>query len=181
MRITAETAESDHILNCAKAMVSAARTAPKGRGADHLETLILCGREKDDFLDAACKNADLLEGAVRASLLRDIENCRKAAAVVFLGGRAEVSGINDGACTYCSYGSCRECIKQDGFCSFMVMDLGIAIGSAVSVAADMRVDNRIMYTVGREARNLNIFGKPVKLAVAIPLSISSKSMFFDRK
>ncbi len=181
MRYTYEMAEYEHIISCAKAMVAAARTAPKGRGIDHLETLILTDSEKERFLDAAEKNAALLENdKIRASLLRDIGNCRKASAVVFLGGRAEVSGINDGSCTYCSYGSCKECLRQDGFCSFMVGDLGIACGSAVSVAADMRVDNRIMYTVGREARNLQIFEKPVKLAFAIPLSVSRKSVFFDR-
>lgn len=181
MTIFSEDAEYKHIINCARMMVSAARTAPKGRGADHLETLILSGPEKESFLDFAVQNAAGLDSeASRVSLLRDIGNCRLAKAIVFLGGRGEVSGINGGSCGYCSYGSCKECIAQDGFCSFMVGDLGIACGSALSVAADLRVDNRIMYTVGRQAALLNVFQKPVKIAYAIPLSVSSKSVFFDR-
>ena len=66
-------------------------------------------------------------------------------------------------------------------CVFNVNDLGIAIGSAVSVAADHRVDNRVMYTVGQAALELGLLGKDVKIALAIPLTAMSKNPFFDRK
>jgi uncharacterized ferredoxin-like protein len=59
------------------------------------------------------------------------------------------------------------------------VDVGIAIGSACSVAADHRVDSRVMFSVGRVAQVLdmmpgcnNIYG--------IPINCSSKSPFFDR-
>ena len=61
------------------------------------------------------------------------------------------------------------------------VDLGIAIGSAVSVAADLRVDNRVMYSVGKAALNIGILGEDVKIAYGIPLSISGKNPFFDRR
>jgi len=61
------------------------------------------------------------------------------------------------------------------------VDLGIAIGSAVSIAADLRVDNRVMYSVGKAALNVGILGDDVKIAYGIPLSISGKNPFFDRR
>lgn len=66
-------------------------------------------------------------------------------------------------------------------CAFNTGDLGIAIGSAVSIAADNRVDNRVMYTVGQAALEMGILGEEVTVAYAIPLSSASKSPYFDRK
>jgi uncharacterized ferredoxin-like protein len=61
------------------------------------------------------------------------------------------------------------------------IDLGIAIGSAVSTASVLKIDNRIMLSIGLAAVNLKILGKDVKIAYGIPLSISGKNPFFDRK
>ena len=60
-------------------------------------------------------------------------------------------------------------------------DVGIAIGSAAAAAADARVDNRVMFSVGRAARSLGLLGASVTLVLGIPLSVSGKSPFFDRK
>ena len=60
------------------------------------------------------------------------------------------------------------------------MDLGIAIGSAVSMAADARVDNRVMFSVGRAAMEMKLLGDRVSQMVGIPLCVSGKSPFFDR-
>jgi uncharacterized ferredoxin-like protein len=54
------------------------------------------------------------------------------------------------------------------------------MGSAVSLAADRRVDNRIMYTVGQAVLALGLFPPEVKMIFGIPLSATSKSPFFDR-
>jgi uncharacterized ferredoxin-like protein len=43
------------------------------------------------------------------------------------------------------------------------------------------VDTRLMFSVGRAALALDLFGKDVKQALGIPLSITGKSPFFDRK
>jgi uncharacterized ferredoxin-like protein len=59
-------------------------------------------------------------------------------------------------------------------------DLGIAIGSAVSVAADHRVDNRVMYSIGKAAKELKLLGEEASIIFGIPLSASGKSPFFDR-
>jgi uncharacterized ferredoxin-like protein len=59
------------------------------------------------------------------------------------------------------------------------MDLGIALGSAVALVADNRVDNRIMFTIGQAAAKLGLLGEH-KMIMGIPLSASGKSVFFDR-
>ncbi|MDE7092874.1 MAG: ferredoxin domain-containing protein, partial [Muribaculaceae bacterium] len=66
-------------------------------------------------------------------------------------------------------------------CAFNAVDTGIAVGSAVSVAADMRVDTRVMYSIGVAAMNLRLLGENVDLIFGIPLSCSSKNPFFDRQ
>jgi len=59
------------------------------------------------------------------------------------------------------------------------MDLGIALGSAVKIASDLAVDNRVMYSVGTAARKLGFIDADI--AIGIPLSVSGKNIYFDRK
>ena len=85
-------------------------------------------------------------------------------------------------CGLCGYENCTEKEKHPDIpCAYNPLDLGIAIGSAVSIAMDNRVDNRVMYTVGMAILELNLLGNEVKLAFGIPLSATSKNIFFDRK
>ena len=65
-------------------------------------------------------------------------------------------------------------------CVLTVTDLGIAIGSAVSVAADNRIDNRVMYSAGKGAIKIGFLPKEVKVCYGIPLNATSKSIYFDR-
>lgn len=44
----------------------------------------------------------------------------------------------------------------------------------------MRVDNRVLFSAGLAAERLGLLGKGVGHIYAIPISISSKSPFFDR-
>jgi uncharacterized ferredoxin-like protein len=60
-------------------------------------------------------------------------------------------------------------------------DLGIAVGSAVSVASQARADNRILYTLGLAAVKLQVLGPEVRFALGIPLTATAKNPFFDRK
>ena len=60
-----------------------------------------------------------------------------------------------------------------------MIDLGIAVGSAVSVAADMRIDNRVMFSVGKAAQSMKLLGECTRI-MGIPLSVSGKSPMFDR-
>jgi uncharacterized ferredoxin-like protein len=53
--------------------------------------------------------------------------------------------------------------------------------SAAEVAGRFHIDNRIMYSIGRACLDLGIFGPKVKQALGIPLSVTGKNPFFDRK
>ena len=84
-------------------------------------------------------------------------------------------------CGLCGFKNCTEKNKKINIpCAFNTTDLGIAVGSAVSVAMDNRIDNRIMYTIGIAVKELNIFNEDVKIIYGIPLSGTSKNPYFDR-
>jgi uncharacterized ferredoxin-like protein len=46
---------------------------------------------------------------------------------------------------------------------------------------DSRIDNRVIYTAGQAVLRMGILEDDVKIAYAVPLSVSSKNPFFDRK
>jgi len=91
-------------------------------------------------------------------------------------------------CGACGHASCRELMaarqgKGNDFvgpiCIFQALDLGIALGSAVKMAGDLNVDNRIMYTVGVAAKKLGML--EADIIIGVPLSVSRKNIYFDRK
>ena len=176
MRIEGATAERDGVLEAARRICVAARTAPKGRGTDHLFTLILTGEDKEAL--AAEMERQGKEKEV-AFFLRDAGNIRQAAAVVLLGTRIQPLGLSN--CGFCGFGDCAGNRAAGGICAFNAGDLGIAIGSAASVAADLRVDTRIMFSAGKAAVSLGLLGPEVRVAYGLPLSVAGKNPFFDRK
>ena len=60
------------------------------------------------------------------------------------------------------------------------IDVGIAVGSACATAADLRLDTRVMYSVGYAALKLG-WMPSCNYIIDIPVSASSKNPFFDRK
>ena len=169
--------EMKAVMDAAQAMCAAARTAPKARGIDHIVTAVLTGDEKD----ALAAEMERLGGEYGEDFfVRDSGNVRAAQAVVLIGIREGKRGLNS-ICGYCHYADCAECERQGGVCAYDPVDVGIAVGSAVSVAADWRVDNRVLFSAGRAAISLGTLGKGVGQVFAIPLSVSGKSPFFDRK
>jgi uncharacterized ferredoxin-like protein len=63
-------------------------------------------------------------------------------------------------------------------CAFRMLDMGIALGSAVKTASMLNVDNRIMYRVGVVAREMKIVDWD--FVMGIPMSVTGKSIYFDR-
>lgn len=153
----------------------AARTAPKGRGVDELVVMLVKAREKDQLAEEMRKIA---KDTGAQFFDRDAGCLDKAAVVILLGQKVSPRGVTP--CGYCGWENCAACAKEKGVCAISVSDLGIAVGSAAAAAALHHVDNRVMLTVGKAALNLNIFPEEVKIAYGIPLSISGKSVFFDR-
>jgi uncharacterized ferredoxin-like protein len=175
MRVKSQEMEERGALQAAELMCLAARTAPKGRGVDNLSTLVVTGRDKD-ILSAEMRKIAKESGS--QFFERDANCVDKALAVVLLGQKINVMGVVP--CGYCGYADCAENVKHKGMCAVSIGDLGIALGSAVSVAAQHRVDNRVMFSIGRAALNLEYFEETVTIAYGIPLSVSGKSPFFDR-
>lgn len=157
-------------------MMNAARTAPKGRGADNLEIVLLTG---SDITRLADQLKAMSTEPGRGFFARDAENILQSGAVVLIGTRYVLMGLN---CGWCGFATCaaKEQQAPAAPCAFNTNDLGIAVGSAVSVAADHRADCRVMYSAGVAAGTLGLMpGCPAILA--IPVSATGKSPFFDRK
>ncbi|MEI7596157.1 MAG: DUF2148 domain-containing protein [Bacteroidota bacterium] len=161
------------ILTVAKMMLVAAKTAPKARGIDNLEMLIIDGSE---ILSLSAKMHEI--AGEREFFHRDAENILFSKSVVLIGTR--ISSIGLLGCGLCGFENCdaKNLLTP---CVFNTGDLGIAIGSAVSIAMDNRIDNRVMFSVGKAAIQLGLFASDVKIAYGIPLSVSRKNPFFDRK
>ena len=150
MIITSENAENDALLEVAKLMVVAARTAPKAQGEDKIKTAIITGIEKDGL-------ANMME---QMGKVRDSKNVKDSGAVVLLG----VNFAN----------------PIEDWINFKakLIDLGIALGSAAKAAHELNVDNRIMHSVGIAALKMGLLKADEILG--IPLSIKGKNIFFDR-
>jgi len=156
-------------------MCAAARTAPKAKGIDNLVTMIVKGREKDQIAE---EMRSIAKSSGMQFFDRDAKCVEKAASLVLMGQRLKPIGVSP--CGYCGYENCGENAKKSGICAIGIGDLGIAVGSAVSVAALHHIDNRVMFSIGRAALNLGIFEEEIQIAYGIPLSISGKSPFHDR-
>ena len=176
MKIESIRAEEAAVLSAAQAMCAAARTAPKACGVDRLDTAILTGEDKD-ALSAEMRRIAEIDGD--AFFIRDAENVDASQVVVLIGADDKPRGV-DRVCSLCGWNGCGDCVKNHGKCIMNSVDLGIAVGSAASLAADLRIDNRIMFTAGKAAASLGLLGDK-KLIFGIPLSVSGKSPFFDRK
>ena len=177
MLVNSKEAEESAILNLAYSVCAAARTAPKACGIDHLETAVLTGEDKDRITAEMRKIGDSL-GENGRFFCRDADNVDASTAVVLIGAKYETRGLGK-ICKLCGFENCGACEKAGAACVYPSMDLGIALGSAVSLVADNRVDNRIMFTIGQAAARLGLLGE-YKLIMGIPLSASGKSVFFDR-
>lgn len=167
--------ERDAIIEVADMMVLAAKTAPKGSGKDTVEACVLTGEDKD-ALSAMMRKMGEATGV--SIFVRDAGCVDRSTAVVLVGCKDTPFGMNN--CSMCGFENCAKMKQAGSNCVFNVTDLGIATGSAVSIAADHRIDNRIMYTIGRAAVKMNYLSDKVGLIWGIPLSSSSKSIFFDR-
>lgn len=163
----------DLVMEAARRMASAARTAPKAKGVDILETAIVTG---DDIQVLSNELRRIGEERQRMGLLRDADNILKADAILLIGTHLQRMGLN---CGHCGYKPC-EAVPREVPCAFNVMDVGIAIGSACATAADLRMDTRVMYSAGVAAQSLNLLDG-CSCVIAIPVSASSKNPFFDRK
>lgn len=154
-------------------MMTAARTAPKGKGIDIIEIAVVEGKDIEVLSN---KTRELGIQRDYKFFLRDAENILSAEAVLLIGTRQQVQTLN---CSHCGFPTCGE--KPIAVpCAINSVDVGIAIGSACAMAADLRLDTRVMFSVGYAAQALDWL-KGCSTVFAVPVSASSKNPFFDRK
>ncbi|MCM8761306.1 MAG: DUF2148 domain-containing protein [Candidatus Omnitrophica bacterium] len=168
--------EKDAALNIAALMAAAARTAPKTRGIDNIQVISI-----DDEITRAkiiSKMRDIAKAENRSSFERDAQSIAASPVIIAIGVKANPAGLN---CGFCGYAACAELGKTNGICSFNSIDLGIAAASAVMIASSFHIDNRLMYSIGRACLDLGLLGADVQQALGIPLSVTGKNPFFDRK
>ncbi len=171
--------EKEAFLEVANLICLAARTAPKARGIDRIVTKIVTEENEKEAIASKMEEIARTQPKVAKIFSRDVGNLRQAPVIVLIGSKLGTMELD---CGYCGFSSCEE-LKNNGKarCSYVASDLGIALGSAVSVAGLHHVDNRIMYSIGYAAQQLALLGEEVKLIYAIPLSATGKNIFFDRK
>ncbi|MBR5613569.1 MAG: ferredoxin [Bacteroidaceae bacterium] len=173
MIINEREARHEQVMQIARQMMTAARTAPKGKGVDVIEIALV---EGDDIRRLSEEMIAIHEENGFKFFLRDADNILNAECILLIGTREHAHGLN---CGHCGFSNCAE--RPSGVpCAIVSVDVGIAIGSACATAADHRVDTRVMFSAGLAAQRLD-FLKGCRQVFAIPVSASSKNPFFDRK
>jgi uncharacterized ferredoxin-like protein len=158
-------------------MEIAAITAPKTKGQDYVVVQTLRGADIEKLKVGMIEYGEQKEG----NWTRDANNVGASSAVVLIGIKdADVADLN---CAACGEETCIVINTTDGEfqgpqCALRVLDMGIALGSAVKMAGMLNVDNRIMYRAGVAARRLGLID--ADFVMGIPLSVSGKSIYFDR-
>ena len=173
MVINERDSRHEQVLVAARQMMTAARTAPKAKGVDILEIALI---EGDDLKCLSDKMVAMVEDHGMKFFLRDADNVLQAECVMLIGTHTLTHGLN---CAHCGYSTCLD--KPEIVpCAINSTDVGIAIGSACAMAADLRLDTRVLFSAGLAAQSLDILNG-CKQVFAIAISASSKNPFFDRK
>ncbi|MFI3285578.1 MAG: DUF2148 domain-containing protein [Rikenellaceae bacterium] len=162
-----------HLLTVVQQMMTAARTAPKGKGVDIIEVAAIDGEQIVQLSRTLVAMYD--ENGFKF-FLRDADNILSAEYIVLIGTHDKPQGLN---CGYCGFDTCdsRSALVP---CAINTVDVGIAVGSACATASDLRVDTRVMFSAGAAAERLGLLAG-CRHIYAIAVSASSKNPFFDRK
>ncbi|MDY7080149.1 MAG: DUF2148 domain-containing protein [Chloroflexota bacterium] len=162
----------------AELMTISARTAPKAAGQDFVVVETVVGENLQRLGQAMIAFG---ERTGKSNFDRDGKNVLDSEAVILIGLKdAKTLGLN---CAACGSETCIKPNTVDGEfrgpnCAIRLLDMGIAIGSAVKMAGMLNVDNRIMYRAGVVAREMGLID--ADFVMGIPLSATGKSIYFDR-
>jgi len=168
-------------------MAASAITAPKAGGKDCLEIVAIT--EVDDLHKIADEMRKYAHNSSKENYWhRDAANAEKCQGLLLIGLAGAVTAGYD--CGGCGYATCKEFedsrqLKdfEMGYtgphCIMRMMDIGVALSSAAKQASLLNIDNRVQQRVGAAARALGYIN--CEVAMGIPISISGKSIFYDRK
>ena len=168
-------------------MAASAMTAPKAGGKDCLEIVALT--DSEDLQKVADEMRKYAHNSSKENYWhRDAVNTENAQGLLLIGLAGPVTAGYD--CGGCGYRTCKEFEEarelkdfEMGYtgphCIMRMMDIGVALASAAKQASLFNVDNRVQQRVGAAARALGYID--CEVAMGIPVSISGKSIFYDRK
>jgi uncharacterized ferredoxin-like protein len=191
------------VLIAARLAANAAITAPKGGGVPIAEAHIVYGEK--EMVQVAKKMVELADVNPSNEMWRTIfkteaEMVRMTDVILFLGCHVALNPF-DITCDYCSgpgkgctwlyeqrkskYGILdeEEVIHPDWlidgpFCTWRIVDFGLAIGTALKVAKKLFVDCRLMMSVGIAGQKLGYCPKS-PIVVGIPMASLSKDPYAD--
>lgn len=169
----------DAVKLVAELMAISAKTAPKAVGKDYIDIKVA---KEDEVRELGDAMLSLAEERGKAHFKRDGNNVLNSDAVLLLGLKDHPAvGLDCGGCGF-DCDSFDEQYFEIDFegpnCIYRLLDLGIALGSAVKTASLHNADSRIMYRVGVAAKRLGMVDSRVVLG--IPISATGKSVYFDR-
>ncbi|MFK5894752.1 MAG: DUF2148 domain-containing protein [Pseudomonadota bacterium] len=168
-------------------MAASAITAPKAGGKDCLEIIAITeSADLKRIADEMCKYAH--NSSKENYWYRDAKNTENAQGLLLIGLEGPVTAGYD--CGGCGFRTCKEFEDKRelkdfemGYtgphCIMRMMDIGVALASAAKAASLLNIDNRVQQRVGAAARALGYID--CEVAMGIPVSISGKSIFYDRK
>lgn len=175
-RFQSEEMERDTIRVAAGMMAVSARTAPKAAGIDRIQTLILDGDDLE-LLASTMEEKFKSKAVPLQGFPNNAEQVRQSSAVILIGATGEPKRMSPPVnCGACGCKTCEEFVKsgkREGedfrgpLCIWQTMDLGVALGSAVKMASELNVDNRIMYTVGAAARKLKLMEADLIIGISL--------------
>ncbi|RJQ43726.1 MAG: hypothetical protein C4538_11630 [Nitrospiraceae bacterium] len=168
-------------------MAASARTAPKAGGKDFLEIVVITKDEDLKKIAEAMKEY-APKSTNEAYWMRDASNIENSQALLLIGLSKPVTAGYD--CGGCGYQTCAEFAKnrqmkekEMGYtgphCVMRMIDIGVALSSAAKTASLLNVDNRVQQRVGAAAKALSFIKGEV--VMGIPVSITGKSIYYDRQ
>ena len=118
----------EQVMQIARQMMTAARTAPKGKGVDVIEIAIITD---EDIKRLSDEMVAIHEENGFKFFLRDADNILNAECILLIGTREHAHGLNCGHCGYCHrFGLCYSCRSSGRYpCDVLRRFGGPAIGN----------------------------------------------------
>jgi len=164
-------------------MAVSARTAPKSKAKDNIEIIYFDGNDLNKAIKLMGSKKFRNETVKHKEFFIDSDGqvLKEAEGVLAIGVKAKKAlNLN---CGKCGCKNCAEFTKavsegKDVNCAFKIMDLGFATCSAARTAAELNIDNRVMYDIGEAIKKL--YMKDCDIVLGIALSAKGHNIFFDR-
>jgi len=167
--------EEQALIHVAELMALSARTAPKARGEDFLDIMVLTGPELQKLGKAMLKFGERVNDM---DYERDGMCVCNSTACLLVSVRDPIKKKGTPKGKEGRKGSSKGDFYDESERVKRYLDLGIALGSAAKTASIHNADCRIMWHAGEVAGALGMMDGMV--IIGIPIAAHGKNIFFDR-